>query len=181
MRRRYPRRTRLKKWESYYFPPKNEMPNFALATEKSIYPLILDVINSARTSLCLSFFQFTINKNHLIGIPLGLFSALNSRRQEGVETRVLVNSKFANGIQRELNRRTLEFLRVNNIDVRWSNPRRINHTKLIIADGKRAYIGSANLTISSLAENWEIGVLIESKAVEIILMPYFEKLWEGAR
>ena len=179
MRKKYPRRTPLKKFLNYYIPPVNEVADFFLATDKSVYPLILDTINSAKKSLYLSFFQFTINKNHLVGIPLELFSSLKSRQQDGVEIKILLNSKFANGFQKELNKKTLEFLQTNNINVKWTNPKRVNHTKLIIADESLAFIGSANLTITGLADNWEVGITIKSEAIKKILVPFFFKLWEA--
>ena len=157
------------------------MPDFAIGTDRSIFPLIIDTINSAKKNLCLSFFQFAITPQNLKGIPLNIFSSIKSRQQDGVEVKILINQKFANSIQHEINRKTNQFLQSNGINIKWTNPRKVNHTKLIIADGERAYIGSANLTITSLADNWEIGVVIKSGSINEILVPYFNKLWEIAQ
>jgi len=178
MRKKYPRRTRQSKFSNYYIPPINQIANFSIATDTSVFPLILDTINSAKKSLYMSFFQFTINKNHLVGIPLKLFSSIKSRQQDGVEIKILLNSKFANGFQKELNRKTLEFLRSNNINVKWTDSKKVNHTKLIVVDEHTAFVGSANLTITSLADNREVGITVKAEAVKEILTPFFMKLWE---
>jgi phosphatidylserine/phosphatidylglycerophosphate/cardiolipin synthase-like enzyme len=39
------------------------------------------------------------------------------------------------------------------------------HAKTILADGERAYVGSANLTDTSLHYNFEMGLLIEDRAI----------------
>jgi phosphatidylserine/phosphatidylglycerophosphate/cardiolipin synthase-like enzyme len=42
------------------------------------------------------------------------------------------------------------------------------HLKLIAADGKRAYIGSANLTWPALTSNAEIGALVDGEPVHVL-------------
>jgi phosphatidylserine/phosphatidylglycerophosphate/cardiolipin synthase-like enzyme len=39
------------------------------------------------------------------------------------------------------------------------------HAKMILVDGERAYIGSANLTDTSLHYNFEMGLLVEERAI----------------
>jgi phosphatidylserine/phosphatidylglycerophosphate/cardiolipin synthase-like enzyme len=41
-----------------------------------------------------------------------------------------------------------------------------SHAKLCIADGRKAYVGSANLTRAGLSENVEVGLLIEGAVAE---------------
>jgi phosphatidylserine/phosphatidylglycerophosphate/cardiolipin synthase-like enzyme len=41
------------------------------------------------------------------------------------------------------------------------------HLKLLVVDGVRAYIGSANLTYAALTTNYEVGALVEGDAVEV--------------
>ncbi len=50
------------------------------------------------------------------------------------------------------------------------------HAKLLIADSKSAYVGSANLTGRSLAYNLELGVILKGSAASI-LKNIFDQLW----
>jgi phosphatidylserine/phosphatidylglycerophosphate/cardiolipin synthase-like enzyme len=50
------------------------------------------------------------------------------------------------------------------------------HAKLLIADSKSAYVGSANLTGRSLAYNLELGVILRGDAASI-LKSIFDQLW----
>jgi len=50
------------------------------------------------------------------------------------------------------------------------------HAKLIVADDKLAYLGSANLTGRSLSSNFEIGVVLGGPCVETF-KHMFEELW----
>ena len=60
-------------------------------------------------------------------------------------------------------------LQANDATVRTLNPKSIDgarpflHAKLIVADGKKAYVGSANFTSSGLDHGLEAGVLVEGK------------------
>lgn len=41
------------------------------------------------------------------------------------------------------------------------------HLKLLVTDGRRAYIGSANLTYAGLTHNVEVGAVVEGEAVKV--------------
>jgi phosphatidylserine/phosphatidylglycerophosphate/cardiolipin synthase-like enzyme len=47
-----------------------------------------------------------------------------------------------------------------------------SHAKFCVADGRRAYVGSANLTGPGLSEHLEIGLLVHGKVAKQI-----EELW----
>lgn len=51
------------------------------------------------------------------------------------------------------------------------------HTKLIIVDGTRAYLGSINLTANSLDNNRELGIIIDDAAGVRRLLDSFEADW----
>jgi phosphatidylserine/phosphatidylglycerophosphate/cardiolipin synthase-like enzyme len=54
------------------------------------------------------------------------------------------------------------------------------HAKMILADGERAYVGSANLTDTSLRYNLEIGLLLEDRAVVASLEKIFDYVFNFA-
>ena len=55
------------------------------------------------------------------------------------------------------------------------------HTKLIIVDGRRAYLGSVNLSANSLDNNRELGIIIDDRAGVQRLREAFEADWPGGQ
>ena len=59
------------------------------------------------------------------------------------------------------------------------------HTKALIIDGRRAYLGSANLTGAGIGaksehrRNWEAGILTDDPALVGPLMEELDTLWRG--
>ncbi|MBI2931177.1 MAG: hypothetical protein HYY16_05960 [Planctomycetes bacterium] len=70
--------------------------------------------------------------------------------------------------------------------VRYLNERRDRallfqmHAKLVLADGERAYVGSANLTDTSVHYNLELGLLIEDREVLATLERVFDYFFDHA-
>lgn len=181
MKKLYPRKSPQQRFKNYHVAPFEVTTYTTVAVEREIYPLLYDVIRSTKKELCLAFFQMTLDEKHLVGLPLSIYSSLKSRKDDGVNIRVLLNQKFANAIQRELNSKTLKLLKNTGIDIRWSDPKRVLHTKLIISDGERAILGSMNMTATSLVDNSEVAVCLCSPLVKLILVPYFEEIWQRSK
>jgi phosphatidylserine/phosphatidylglycerophosphate/cardiolipin synthase-like enzyme len=55
------------------------------------------------------------------------------------------------------------------------------HLKLLIVDGVRAYIGSANITYAGLTKNYEVGALVDGTAVEVYELLLDEVLGQRGR
>jgi phosphatidylserine/phosphatidylglycerophosphate/cardiolipin synthase-like enzyme len=70
--------------------------------------------------------------------------------------------------------------------VRYLHERRMSaqmfqlHAKMILADGERAYLGSANLTDTSLHYNFEMGLLVEDRAIVASLEKVFDYVFNFA-
>lgn len=54
------------------------------------------------------------------------------------------------------------------------------HAKLIISDARRAYVGSANLTDTSIHYNLELGVLVDDKRLVGELERFYDTLFDQA-
>ncbi len=54
------------------------------------------------------------------------------------------------------------------------------HAKMVLADGERAYVGSANLTDTSVHYNLELGLLIEDRAAIAALERVFDWFFDHA-
>ncbi len=53
------------------------------------------------------------------------------------------------------------------------------HAKALVVDGRRALVGSANLTHRALAYNLELGVLVRDPAVAAAIEAHVLELMEG--
>ncbi|MCA9602356.1 MAG: hypothetical protein KC417_10040, partial [Myxococcales bacterium] len=82
-------------------------------------------------------------------------AALASRAQAGVAVRVIL----ANPAWITENAEAAQVLEASGIQVRFMK-NLDNHAKLIIADGKAAFVGSENLSWTSLEKNREVGVVV---------------------
>jgi len=177
MKKKYFSRFKKKIFEPYNIPQIDFPAGVIVAVNRQIYPLILDIIKSAKVSLDIAIFQANISGVKKWGIPYTLYSYIWNLKKRDVKVRILLNKLFGSAIQSILNHQTKKTLESLGVDVKYIEGGKILHTKLIIVDDKIAFIGSTNLTISALSENWEIGVKIEGKQISEVVLPYFKKMW----
>jgi phosphatidylserine/phosphatidylglycerophosphate/cardiolipin synthase-like enzyme len=114
---------------------------------------ILALIDSATHSLTIESMQFADKE---------VRSHVSARKAEGVQVRaILADPNWISA-----NKTGAAFLESQGIEVRWIPH---CHTKAIVADNSRAYVGSENLSYTSLSKNREVGlVLTEPSAVKVI-------------
>jgi cardiolipin synthase A/B len=105
---------------------------------------ILALINGAQSTLEIESMQF--------GDP-SVRAAVKSRALAGVAVRVLL----ADASWISANAYASEYLKGLGVPVRWIPHM---HTKVIVADGARAYLGSENLSTNSLDNNREVGLIV---------------------
>ncbi|HEX2281837.1 MAG TPA: phospholipase D-like domain-containing protein [Thermomicrobiales bacterium] len=82
-----------------------------------------------------------------------LLDALAAAVERGVRVRIIISpsANFAAEI---------EALTASGVDIRLSRSLYI-HAKLIVADGERAFVGSQNLSATSLDQNRELGIIVD--------------------
>ena len=93
--------------------------------------------------------------------------------QRGVRVRVVTSPGM------EANEPGLERIAAGGVEVRYlTNP--FIHAKVIIADGRRALVGSMNISTASLDFNRELGTIVDDEAVLEALGATFERDWAAA-
>ena len=60
------------------------------------------------------------------------------------------------------------------------DPQLYMHAKMIVVDGIRAFVGSENISSSSLDGNRELGILLTNTAIIASLQRYFETDWKAS-
>jgi len=122
---------------------------------------ILDVINGATQTLTIESMQFADTQ---------VRAAVAARVTAGVNVRVMIaDVGFVSS-----NAAAATYLKGLGLD-----PRQIPHlhTKVIVADGSNAYVGSENLSQTSLDHNREVGVVVTDASSIAPLTATFEKDW----
>lgn len=122
---------------------------------------ILDLIGSAQHTLTIESMQFADSE---------VRAAVSNRIQAGVQVRVML----ADAGWISANASAATYLENLGLEVR-SIPHL--HTKVIVADGVRAYMGSENLSSNSLDHNREVGVIVTDASSIAPLTETFDKDW----
>jgi cardiolipin synthase A/B len=124
---------------------------------------ILALIDRAKTSLLIESMQFadTTVRAHVL-----------ARKQAGVDVRAIL----ADPSWIAANRDAASFLGSNNIPARYITSPKV-HVKSIIVDGTLAYLGSENLSQTSLTKNREVGLIVSESAAVKTMTQTFEHDW----
>ena len=122
---------------------------------------ILELIDSAESTLIIESMQF--------GDP-AVRDAVKARALAGVDVRVLLAD--ANWIS--ANSYAATYLKDIGVPVKWMPHL---HTKMIVADDARAYVGSENLSTNSLDNNREVGVIVTDASSIAPMTTTFETDW----
>jgi cardiolipin synthase len=127
---------------------------------------LLSFIASARSTLAIESMQFADTE---------VREAVAARKTAGVEVRVLL----ADPSWVERNRDGAAYLAARAIPVRWMASPAV-HVKTVLVDGAAAFLGSENLSYTSLSLNREVGLVVtEVPAVETVSST-FERDWAAA-
>jgi cardiolipin synthase A/B len=122
---------------------------------------LLSLIDSAAATLTIESMQFADKdvRSHVV-----------ARRAAGVKVRAIL----ADAAWIDANQEAASFLKGQGIEVR-SIPH--CHVKAIVVDGARAYLGSENLSYTSLSKNREVGLILTEPAAIRAMADTFEGDW----
>jgi phosphatidylserine/phosphatidylglycerophosphate/cardiolipin synthase-like enzyme len=127
---------------------------------------VLDFIYSAKTSLDIEQMQFADTDVRL---------AVAQRKQAGVTVRAILAAPS----WITANTDAANFLKGQNIPVKWmTNPN--VHVKALVVDGTWVYVGSENLSWTSLNNNREVGLLTSDAAAVKVVTDTFSHDWGAA-
>jgi phosphatidylserine/phosphatidylglycerophosphate/cardiolipin synthase-like enzyme len=124
-------------------------------------PRILDVIDGAQKTLTIESMQFA---------DVNVRNAVTARIAAGVEVRAMI----ADAGWITANAEAATFLESRGVTPKWIPHL---HTKVLVADGAVAYVGSENLSQTSLDHNREVGVVTTDASSLAPLIDTFETDW----
>ncbi|KQC14076.1 MAG: endonuclease [Desulfuromonas sp. SDB] len=136
---------------------------------RSFRSVIGEMIDEAREQLVLTVYVLT-NR--------GLVNKITEALERGVAVTIYL---YDNGGKNPMNDATRDIFRLQEefsyLEVN-SVKNRVLHAKIIVADGRRVLVGSANLTYNALANNYELGFLVEDPAIASKVLSLVRKVGE---
>ncbi len=100
--------------------------------------------------------------------------AIASAAQHGVHVQVILPAP--NGSSGDSNSQGIAAIKQGGVQVR-EDPRLYMHAKIIVVDGKEAFVGSENISTRSLDQNRELGILVSDQNVLNTLQQTFQSDW----
>ena len=139
---------------------------FKVLFGREYYYEVLKTIEEANKSIHIAMFLMKYDADDSFDWANDLIKALIRAKKRGVSIYVVLENSV------ETNQAAYSYLRANGIEVRFDSPDRILHAKVVVIDGKVAFIGSHNWSESGLYWNNEVSVEIKSKEVAQEVISY---------
>jgi len=128
---------------------------------------VIALIRSAQKTIDIEMYVFTSED---------IMRELSEAKNRGVQVRVIMEPR----VDDDRKTKTFAILQELGIETKWASfGYKLTHAKFIIVDGRKALVGSINLSESALTKNREAAVLIESESVKD-LVSLFEEDWQKA-
>lgn len=155
-------------WEVYFTDPLNvkDPPQW----QSSIEGRLIEKINAAKTSIHIASFEFDLT-------PIA--EALIAAKQRGVDVRWVTDDEHGLEADEEPGHGQFAMLQQSGIEVRSDTRSALMHNKFWIFDGKTAWTGSTNITVSGVFQQNNNTVVIHSPEVAAIYEREFTEMWDG--
>jgi phosphatidylserine/phosphatidylglycerophosphate/cardiolipin synthase-like enzyme len=108
----------------------------------------------------------------------GILEEIANAERRGVQVRVLISPPRGEEAENE-SAEDLDFLQRNGVDLRLLKTPYV-HAKVFVADESLAFVGSVNITTTSLEFNRELGILVSGNTAIRRLMRTFNNDWSRA-
>lgn len=144
-------------------------------------PHALAMIDTAKSSVDISTFKAEITSK-----PRGLrlfefFHKLRQKKENGVRVRFLINYHDDKRVTPKTNQYAITFLKNHKIDIKSLTHNRCCHAKVIIVDKEKAIVGSHNLSVKSVHNNFEISYLITDPVNICFLQVAYDRIFSAAK
>ena len=138
-------------------------------------------VQEAKKEICLSSFKIELSDKPRGRQLAEFFKALENKADEGVCVRILFNWRPNEKSVPKTNKSTAFALKNHKIDLRFLNNDRCCHAKILLIDGRKAILGSHNLSVRSIISNFEISYLLTDAESVAELQSIFNKVFDEAR
>ena len=108
----------------------------------------------------------------------GIEQALINAAKHGVSVEVILPSP--GGSSGDSNSQGIDVIKSGGVQVR-EDTRLYMHAKIIVVDGRKAFVGSENISTQSLDQNRELGILVSDSGVLNTLQQTFQQDWRDSQ
>ncbi|MBP7828715.1 MAG: phospholipase D family protein [Kiritimatiellae bacterium] len=137
---------------------------------------LLEALRQAQTSIWITVYYRRTS-------PIrDVYEVLQDKAKQGVE--VILIAEQGAGTSSRIKEASYNFaqeLARSGIQVRYLRERRVLHKKLIIVDGRAAFVGSSNLTLSGTLQGYESNVLVTETNCVARVMEDFRRIMGRSR
>ncbi|MEA3254250.1 MAG: phospholipase D-like domain-containing protein [Candidatus Altiarchaeota archaeon] len=141
-------------------------------SDRGYFPAVHDAFQKAQQSIHIVTFELKYYPKYKGSNQNILIDDLIKAHDRGVDVRIIVD-------QYSKKNNAYEYLRVNNITIKYDPEDVTTHTKLVIIDGKIVILGSTNFSYYGLEKNNEVNAVIISEEFAQYFEDYFDRLWGG--
>lgn len=147
----------------------NEVNRFEFYLDEPVAENVVRLIQEADESIVMGMYYYMTPRALAVN---EVTEALVAAKERGVEVEVgLEGREDVEGWSQD----AYEKLKEAEIEVRYYEDEAIQHIKAIVVDSRYVFVGSQNISYSALVgENWESGVMFESKKIAKKLRRYLE-------
>ncbi len=152
-----------------------------ILTNEEFMPALIHSIDEAQNEIMMSIFSFKAG-HYKNSYPDQIASHLAKAVKRGVNVFVILERTDEPSDDLDIqNRKTGKLLAEKGIKVYFDSPKKTTHTKLIVIDQKKIFLGSHNFTQSALKYNNEISVLLERSDLARDARNYILKIIEAGK
>ena len=145
------------------------LPKYQFLSDKGYAKALLDAINRAQNLIYMTELEFRTGSPY----PDAIRYALKNAKKRGVDIKVILEDSV------EGNSKVYNWFKGNGITVKWDGNHSLLHAKVVIIDSEEVFVGSTNMSWSSLSKNHETDAVVRSVDVARSFEQYFLNIWSS--
>lgn len=142
---------------------------------------VCSLVETAHKSIIISTFKAEISRKQEAIKLRRFYELLAEKAKAGIKVFFLLNWHDEQKAVPKTNMYAIKFLKENNVKVRYLKYNRCCHAKLIIIDEEVCVIGSHNLSLRSVNNNFEVSAILTGKENIMPAVEVFKKVWQDAK
>ena len=151
-----------------------------LLADNNYLPFARAMVFAAKKRIYISTFKAEMSRKAVGKELLDFFTLIKSKARAGVTVKLLINWHANRRCVPRTNLMVSQDLKNSGVLVRHLAHNRCCHAKLLIADGVKAIVGSHNLSVRSVKDNFELSILLDDSASLAKLCSVFEYSFQEA-
>jgi len=149
-------------------------------TDRNFIPNALELIRNAKKEICITTYLLDYDTKDKDSNASRLFRELIAAHKRGVKIRAFIEQSsisFNEHIHKANMRTAKTLMKAGITGIRFDSPSTITHSKILIADGYKAILGSTNLYGGDIDRAHQVNFIVTDMSVIAQLCSYFEKLY----